>query len=542
MRHRTTALAALVMLVAACSGDTTTETTAPEIVIERPTINTEAPPPVPTTPQEEPETVTSEPESAATETETPPAETVVCPEGTIPIDEGGCLHVPDETPQGEETAAEPEVTVEETPVEEPDATVEETLTDATEEPVEEPVGDSDYEQTGPYPWEISTLRTHSPDEVVWWYPDLMKDAFELIDPNSVGADDWEVFSNTSDDFTPAHGHYVFYTGPEVTNMRRAWRVAAEEDFWHSVGWFYYPVRYDASFMDEETVRIVGTWPLGETREVLVGRDGRLRQDIPNEDYPPPPPLAPLPPFAEPDYPEYAQTLGRNCPSVEALWFEGKPVTDPCTLIALQNAVQYAMGAATVDQSEAAIRDGWGAREAIQLRQELRDANPFLAYRLDPANPGHRVVELRSIRWTGKFAGASRIYVEWRSYSNPMASTPEFQQFLRDEIQRLVESGAELDEKWLGEELPEDTGGFWDSALMVRTADGTWRMSYTTWCYRMSVKSFAGVSGKPVQCPDDPNPLWADAITDTAIFFPPNKVYYWKGQTPAQLDYYGQPPS
>ena len=546
MRHSRTALTALIMLVAACGGDTLTKTTAPEVVIERPTVNTEPPPPpLPTTTasQEKAPSIASEPETTTTHA-------VQCPEGTTPIEGGGCLHVPDvpdEPPQDEESAAEPEVedpdaTVEDTPVEEPDATVEETSTDATEEPVEEPVGDSDYEQIGPYPWEIPTLRTHSPDEVVWWYPDLMKDAFELIDPNSVEADTWEEFSETSDNFTPAHGHYVFYDGPQVTNMRRAWRVAAEEDFWHSVGAFYYPVRYDASFIDENTVRIVGTWPRGETREVIVGTDGKFRQMIDNEDYPPPPPLAPLPPFIEPDYPEYALALGRNCPSVETLWFEGKPVTDPCTLIALQNAVQYAMGAATVDQSEAAIRDGHGARGVVQQRKDIYNAHPFTVYWYDPANPGHAVVELRSIRWTGKFAGASRIYLEWRRYNRPREATPELQQQLREAIQGIVESGRELDEMWLGEELPEDTGGAWAPALMVRTADGTWRMSYSTWCNRIGVQSYAGVPGKPLQCPEDPNPLWADAITDMVYFFPPNKVYYWRAQTPAQLDYYGQPPS
>ncbi len=49
---------------------------------------------------------------------------------------------------------------------------------------------SDYQQTGPYPGEIPTLLTHSPGEVVWWYPNLMRDGFDLIDPNSVGARDW----------------------------------------------------------------------------------------------------------------------------------------------------------------------------------------------------------------------------------------------------------------------------------------------------------------------------------------------------------------
>ena len=312
------------------------------------------------------------------------------PEVSTPVEET------EEPTEAAEAAGDEVVVVDETPTVEPEETTDiieateepEETTDTTE-PTEEPNEVSDYEQTGPYPWEIPTLLTHSPDEVIWWYPDLMKDAFELINPNSVGADGWDVFSETSDNFTPAHGHYVFYTGPEVANMRRAWRVAAEEDFWHSVGWLYYPVRYDVSFVDDNTVRIVGTWPLGETREARVGRDGKFRQMINNDDYPPPP-LAPLPPFTEPYYPEHALALGRNCPSVETLWIEGKQVTDPCTLIALQNAVQYAMGAATVDQTEAAIRDGHAAREAIQQRLDIYNAHRFWGYWANPDNPGHTI--------------------------------------------------------------------------------------------------------------------------------------------------------
>ena len=466
------------------------------------------------------------------------------PEVSTPVEET------EEPTEAAEAAGDEVVVVDETPTVEPEETTD--TTEATEEPeettdttepTEEPDEASDYEQTGPYPWEIPTLLTHSPDEVIWWYPDLMKDAFELINPNSVGADEWEVFSKTSDNFTPAHGHYVFYTGPEVANMRRAWRVAAEDDFWHSVGWFYYPVRYDVSFVYDNTVRIVGTWPLGETREARVGRDGKFRQMIDNEDYPPPPPpLAPLPPFTEPDYPEHALALGRNCPSVETLWYRNGRVTDPCTLIALQNAVQYAMGAATVDQTEAAIRDGHGARDAIQQRKDIHNAHRFNVYWRDPANPGHSVVALRSIYWAGRFAGASRIYLEWRRYLRPGSATPEFQQYLREEIQADVEAGKNVPDLWLGDELPEETIGQWAPTVMVRTADGTWRMSYTKWCKRVGVTSFSGVPGKPVQCPEDPNPVWADAPADAELFFPPNKVYYWKKQTPAQLDYYGQPPS
>ena len=101
-----TTLVTMVLLAAAC-GDVTTETTASEIVIERPTVNTEPPPPIPS--QEEAEPVPSGPESATTEPDTPPAATVECPEGTIPIEGGGCLLVGEEAPDTVNTEPPPPI-------------------------------------------------------------------------------------------------------------------------------------------------------------------------------------------------------------------------------------------------------------------------------------------------------------------------------------------------------------------------------------------------------------------------------------------------
>ena len=56
-----------------------------------------------------------------------------------------------------------------------------------------------------------------------------------------------------------------------------------------------------------------------------------------------------------------------------------------------------------------------ARDAIQQRKDIYNAHRFNVYWRDPANPGHTIVALRSIYWGGRFAGASRTYLEWRGY-------------------------------------------------------------------------------------------------------------------------------
>ncbi len=49
-------------------------------------------------------------------------------------------------------------------------------------------------------------------------------------------------------------------------MRRAWRIAAEAEFWQGK-WYYMPVRYDVSWEDSEFALVVGTYPLGEAQEL-----------------------------------------------------------------------------------------------------------------------------------------------------------------------------------------------------------------------------------------------------------------------------------
>ena len=288
--------------------------------------------------------------------------------------------------------------------------------------------------------------------------------------------------------------------------------------------------------------VVGTWPLGETREVLLRSDGSYEKRT-SDDLPLPPPIAPLPPFTEPDYPEHAEALGRGCASVEVLWGKGEPVRDTCTLMALQNAVEYAVAAGTNSHVEAAIRDGWAVRDVIELRRDLRSAHPWGLgdYWQGLDNPGHRTVELRNVTWGGTFAGASLIHLEFRVYREPRKATPEAQQRIKEIIRADLEAGNDVPESWQGEELPQDTGGWWDNTLMVRTADGTWRSSFSYWCRNMESTRFSSAEGKPLRCPDDPTPVWSDDLFDD-LLFKPSLAVYWRQATPAQRQYYGQPPS
>ena len=162
---------------------------------------------------------------------------------------------------------------------------------------------------------------------------------------------------------------------------------------------------------------------------------------------------------------------------------------PCTLAALHNAVKFPLVAATLEQTEAGVRDGWALSDIIEKRNELEFPHPsgLAEYWYNRENPGHTTVDLRNVRWAGGWAGASRIILDFRRYENPRATTPEFQQRLREKMQQILNRGETLNAMRLQEELPEDTIGYWDTALMVRTADGTWVTAdgASTWRQRPS---------------------------------------------------------
>lgn len=374
------------------------------------------------------------------------------------------------------------------------------------------------------------------EETPVWYPELQKEAFEAIDPRAAGADAW--YKEEEAVRTAPHRFYRFYhlRGDEQLLMWESWR-RTRNVFWDSP-LIYYPVRYDLSWHDyPETVSVLATWPLGEQRELLVS-DGAPLARI---ELPPGPPLPPTTPYADPVFPGTAHELGRDCPPVEHLWSRDAPVEDPCTLAAVRTALQYAYGASDPDQTRAAVRDGHVLGGTIGRIREMADRDPFFSYWFDPANPGHYLAEARNVRWAGRFPGASMISAEYRLHARPGLAPPRTQALARLEMQGLVESGADFPEGSLADELPTEPPppevGSWDGTLLVRTADGTWRVSYPMWCFSMGRKTIF----ESVRCPDDPNPVWSDSMWDFDLY-PPNHLDFWLNATPDQRNYRGTPPS
>ena len=93
---------------------------------------------------------------------------------------------------------------------------------------------------------------------------------------------------------------MFYHGDRISTLRSRWRSAAENDF-RRTKWYYYPVPNDVSWESDNLIKVVGTWPLGETWEVQVFPGNGITWKGVGQDDPPAPSLAPLPPFTEPDY-------------------------------------------------------------------------------------------------------------------------------------------------------------------------------------------------------------------------------------------------
>ena len=68
---------------------------------------------------------------------------------------------------------------------------------------------------------------------------------------------------------------------------------------------------------------------------------------------------------------------------------------------------------------------------------------------------------------------------------------------------LAEQGYPVQQEYLTGDFDSlgggDGGGFWDHAVMVRTADGTWQMSYRSFCRRVDTS----INLVDFRCPDGP---------------------------------------
>ena len=70
----------------------------------------------------------------------------------------------------------------------------------------------------------------------------------------------------------------------------------------------------------------------------------------------------------------------------------------------------------------------------------------------------------------------------------------------------------------------EVGWRWDQALIVRTQDGTWRMSQRSFCWWY--EKVIRIDQEEFLCPEDPNPHFPDsAFFDSDIYPPSHKNYY-----------------
>ena len=167
--------------------------------------------------------------------------------------------------------------------------------------------------------------------------------------------------------------------------------------------------------------MVGTYPLGEERTLRIHVDPNQREGL-DIDLPLPPPIRPTTPFAEPEWPQFAEILGRDCPPVEEIWDGyGTEVTDPCTLQAIETAVDGMWGA-DANLRAVAIRDGRALTDFLQELEHFED--PYENALLEFDSRVVAAVLLRDIKWAGQWPGASMISLEWDVAYSHRELTPE----------------------------------------------------------------------------------------------------------------------
>jgi len=540
-------------LAAACGDPTTADTTAPEeVLIERPTVETDAPPTTasreepPTGSEDQTVTVPSEPENTTT------THAEECPESTVPIEGGGCLHVPDETPTDEDVASE-------------DA--------GTQEDCETSGGTwnadaSTCTQTGTEDAGVEPARVVAEH----WRHGLDEEALALIDPDAVGSDRWSKTGEGSGYREKVFYSFYWFNDPygdvetEIELLGDALNIARSK--LEPPNTIYHPDRYDLRWANYPVEAVItGYYPVGEIRiltvffedplwkaDTIVYTSGDSSDAGEGVAIPAGPPIKPTTPFAEPRWPDTAQVLGRDCPPVEQLWTaNGAPVKDQCTLDAIGTALRYAW-ANPSELAQRAIRDGH-VLTGLFARFDIQDEiNPFLGVWLDEEGRSRITVNVQNMHWAGYWPGASMIYLEYQLVWADREMTEEERQGGIRYYAALAEQGYNIRSENLQGEFDLAHTNPWESALMVRTADGTWRVSYRSFCRYAHIQLLA--DQPRFLCPDDPTPHFPDSdIYDEDIHSPKHPNYYndprvrapenpvHDGGTPRQnTEYVGVPPS
>ena len=374
-----------------------------------------------------------------------------------------------------------------------------------------------------------------PVDVVYWRPGFDREALESVDPEGEGADFWERRERESHSVPEPYRHFVFYFYSGEGDMR-VQRGLFDGVYRHAVSAFvgeylWFPYRFDLRWGEyPDTVAVVATYPLGERVSVTVDADIATRGKVVLDDPPLPPPIRPTTPFTEPRWPNTAQRLGRDCPPVEEVWTgKGTEVTDRCTLRAITAAVDL-MWKGSTETRQRAIRDGQALADVLQEIDKIQ--HPYRRALYGPVSRSHGYTYIRNVEWAGNWAGASMIHLEWNVRYTDRAFTPEETQARIELYNTLVEQGYRVHEnyrsidKYLSEDLTlGDVWFAWEPALIVRTADGTWRMSYRSFCWwheRITLND-----RERLRCPADPTPHFPDSAFFDSDIYPPNHTFYYQ---------------
>lgn len=369
------------------------------------------------------------------------------------------------------------------------------------------------------------------EDVMWWRPGLSDEAYALVDPDQVGADHVIRVPETREWGT--YRYYLFYHGiveGSATEDTLFWEAATtfRRTQQESSLWVYYPYRYDLAWVNYPTeMEVTATFPLGEELVVVLRRAGdQWVSDWESVEFPTGPPIRPTTPFAEPRFPDTAQALGRGCPPVEDLWEQDGNVTDPCTIAAVSTALDYAFTGPTAHRM-AAVRDGHTLEGVFTYQDNIDDLlnGPFY----NEAGRATRWIEVQSIRWAGSFPQASMVLIEYRSGRQPREMTDELRQAIIADHELYVEhfpDGESLfTPEWAIRFLEEGGLGLVNEALAVRTADGTWRLSYRQFCKRWITSSSWSMPDKVI-CSADPTPWFPDSHIFDRYIDAPNHIWYY----------------
>ena len=308
-------------------------------------------------------------------------------------------------------------------------------------------------------------------------------------------------------------------------MREAMSYGVRSVFVPLTEWVWFPHRYDISWSDvPNVVAVTGTYPLGEQRTLLLHTDRDQRSGRPNIELPlpTPPPIRPTTPFTQPLWDGAAEPLGRDCPPVEEIWNGyGTEVTDPCTLQAIETAVDW-MWRGEAPLRTLAIRDG---NAMIDFLLELESfENPHENALLGYDSRVNGAIFIRDIKWAGQWPGASMISLEWKNAYPQREFTPEEYEARVRYRNYQVEHGYDVVDNYLDLSLRE-VGWKWDQVLIVRTQDGTWRMSQRSFCWWY--EKVIRIDQEKLLCPEDLNPHFPDSARFDHDIYPPNHKNYYQ---------------